>query len=525
MAPSRSSTASAAPASKKQRFTDRKGKAIQEAYSSDSDTSKSSSPPLRRSSRPVYPPAPRTRPQHRLRSLPSDVEVSAEAPISWFINYTKAGMWKDGFANRSLSFCENVDLDFLESMTLPCVNLLKCSNIWNLLHLGTTAFPRLTRLFFVNLTAHREKGILTLHSQIKGRKITLSASSLAIILGLPEEIDTKSHPSKSVCLAHAQKEFFEKSTSSAETSSKPKSKHTHNVLTLEAKLVFTLLARCIMPRKHSRELITDNLLEVLDLILTGHVIDVPNLILSYMLHTVNTPMTAPLPYANLFPKIFEFFEIDTMGEEEISHKGCIDEECWGRLGFEKTLAGEWILKKNQQGAQLSSEQRIQYLEAEVDALRKDLNTARADIVDRQDDTHEKLLMVNEKLNQLIFLTSLSHRATTSIMPLDEDAVQHIQEVCQNVVINCERKILKRCILRPTVLEPSILTVEEYGLVKKYRSEQEKIRAKMMANHTVLKARNRWREKVTSRFRKPEDGVPPPYGQWFDEVVEISDDEK
>ena len=239
-----------------------------------------------------------------------------------------------------------------------------------------------------------------------------------------------------------------------------------------------------------------------------------------MLHTVHTPMTAPLPYANLFPKIFEFFEIDTSGEEEISHKGRIDEDCWRRLGIEKTLSGDWILRKNQPQVQPSSEQRIQDLEAEVDALRKDLNTARADIVDRQDDTHEKLLMVNEKLNQLLFLTSLSHRATTSILPLDEDAVEHIQEVCQNVVINCERKILKRGILRPNVPEPSVLTVEEYGIVKKYRSEQEKLRAKMMANHKVSQAKDRWREKVTSRFRK--DGAPT--GEWFDEVIDISDDE-
>src|SRR5690349_10287832 len=100
-------------------------------------------------------------------------------------------------------------------------------------NLGNFAFPRLTRLFFVNLTAHREKGILTLHSQIKGRQITLTASSLAIILGVPEEIDTKSYPSKNVCLAHAQKIFFEKQIPSVATSSKPKQKQTHNVLTLE----------------------------------------------------------------------------------------------------------------------------------------------------------------------------------------------------------------------------------------------------------------------------------------------------
>ena len=65
-----------------------------------------------------------------------------------------------------------------------------------------------------------------------------------------------------------------------------------------------------------------------------------------------------------------------------------------------------------------------------------------------------------------------------------------------------------------------MTVEEYGIVKKYRSEQEKLRVKMMANHKVSQAKDRWREKVSSRFRK--DGAPT--GEWFDEVIDISDDE-
>lgn len=432
-------------------------------------------------------------------------------------------MWKDGFANRPMSFCETVDLEFLESMALPCVNLVKNSNVWTVLNPGTVAYPRLTRLFYVNLSAHREKGVLTLKSKIKNRPITLTASSLAIILGVPENVDTKSYPPKNICLTRAQKEFFVRTAPSVASSSKPKSKQTHNILTLEAKLVFTLLARCVLPRKNSKELITDNLLEILYLLMSGHALDIPNIILTYMLHAINTPMTAPLPYANLFPKIFEFFEIDTKDEELMSHKGLIDEECWRRLGIEKNLAGVWILKKSLQGENFTLEERVECLETEVDALRRDLNAARADIVDRQDNTHERIMMMDEKLNQLLFLSALSHRATTSIMPLDADAVDHIQEVCKNVVLNCERKILKRFILRPLFPEPSVLTVEEYGLVKKWRDEDSRRLAQMWANHHVLNAKNRWRQKVYNSQRAPED-VHPRYGQWYDEVVELSDDE-
>src|SRR5690349_10468428 len=105
----------------------------------------------------------------------------------------------------------------------------------------------LTRLFYVNLTAGRERGNLTLKSVIKGKTITLTLSVVAQILGLPSST-SYDYPPRAQYVRLAKDQFLLPNSSTLQPS--------QSSLTLEARIVFTILVRCVLPRSKCRDLLT-----------------------------------------------------------------------------------------------------------------------------------------------------------------------------------------------------------------------------------------------------------------------------
>lgn len=235
-------------------------------------------------------------------------EVPSSLPPSWFKNFTTLGKWKDGFHSRKICSCEPIAMDLVNSSSLQCFKLFRESSLVHLASLPNFAYPRLTRLFYLNMTLVNSSEGLSIESNVKGIKIKLNNQILAEILGVAPVVHDKSYPSRLSCITAARTQFLLPNT--------PTSKQlTHSSLDLEPKIIFQFLTRTILPRSNSRELLTDQCLEILYLLFNGYPLDLPSIILTYMSHIYNSSRPAALPYANLLPKIFEYFGVPIATEE------------------------------------------------------------------------------------------------------------------------------------------------------------------------------------------------------------------
>uniref|UniRef100_A0A803LEB1 Putative plant transposon protein domain-containing protein n=1 Tax=Chenopodium quinoa TaxID=63459 RepID=A0A803LEB1_CHEQI len=236
-------------------------------------------------------------------------EVTSSFPSSWFRNNTSHGKGKDGFHSWKLCFSELMDIEFISSAQSHSLKVFRESNMFKLSSVSDVAYPRLTRLFYINMVVKRSCGEITLDTLVKGREISLNSSILAQILGTSPDFSRDSHPSRLECVTQAkEQQFLLPNLSSSH-------QLTHFSLRLEPKILFTYLVRCIVPRTNSRELLTDQTLDILFLLFNGYDLDFPFLILNHMVHCFSSSRLMPLPYANLLPKIFQFFNISLENEE------------------------------------------------------------------------------------------------------------------------------------------------------------------------------------------------------------------
>jgi hypothetical protein len=129
------------------------------------------------------------------------------APAKWFINHTARGKWLDGYALQPISFCSMICPNLIEDMYLEVMKKMKNSSIWKVINPGVIRYPRLTRLFYLNLQVV-EGDRLVISSRVAGKDIILDHSVFAKVLGCAESYNVDDHPEMKEGLRLARSEFF-----------------------------------------------------------------------------------------------------------------------------------------------------------------------------------------------------------------------------------------------------------------------------------------------------------------------------
>jgi hypothetical protein len=312
------------------------------------------SPKKRKAPAPVKPPSPKRTRKGPVKSLaapvkkaaptaarrknaesPAYIQVNQSLPSSWFRDAETAGKWVDEFRIRKISCSDFLDVEFFEALKLPCFELLKNSPAWNLLNLETVYYPELTRLFYINLKAKNDTDGWSLESVVKGVRISLNSNDFADSLGLPTPVPpAEIHPSKENCIILARAKYL-----LPEASNNTSKQLTHSSLTLEAKIIFNIIVRCLLPRLNSGSLLTDNAMVLLYRILNGLDPDLANTILSTMAHARKARKGSPLPFATLLTPIFKASGINVKNEEQLRHTGMFDSKGLEKIGITRSPQG------------------------------------------------------------------------------------------------------------------------------------------------------------------------------------------
>ena len=281
-----------------------------------------------------------------------------------------AGKWVDEFRTRRICCSDFLDIVFFEALNLPCIAILKKSPAWTLLNLETVYYPQLTRLFYINLKAKHTDDGWFLESVVKGVRISFSSFDFADFLGLPSPCPpSQENPSKEDCITLARSKYL-----LPEASTNTSKQLTHSSLTLEAKIIFNIIVRCLLPRLNSGSLLTDNAMILLYRILNGLDLDLANTILGSMAHTRKARKGTPLPFATLLTQIFEASGIDFKNEEQQRHMGKFDSKSLEKIGITRSPQGTWSLASPSKALPTASaiDERMDNLELGLEEVRLDI---------------------------------------------------------------------------------------------------------------------------------------------------------
>ena len=183
-------------------------------------------------------------------------------------------------------------------------------------------------IFYANLTISDEKGLLLCSTQIKIRSFSFIEKLLGKILGVPSGNHFNLEKEKSDHIARAQTEYYNVPPPYPR-------KPTHNILNLEGKLLHNIIQRCLLHRSNTTDQVLHSTLSIMDNVMNGQDIDIPNLIITSMHTAITSKRGSPLPSANLLPKIFAHFDINLEDEEKEKVNGKFDEKALKNLGIIK----------------------------------------------------------------------------------------------------------------------------------------------------------------------------------------------
>ena len=145
-----------------------------------------------------------------------------------------------------------------------------------MLNKSEVAYPRLTRLFYINLKLKKGKE-WCLTSKVAGKDIELNHKVFSEVLGFDFKIDADQILDKKQLIQSAKLDFFNES-------SPPKHQHTHSILEAEAKILFTIFTRWIVPKENSKELLSDKVLLWMHMVMYNFQLDLPTIVMEHMLY-------------------------------------------------------------------------------------------------------------------------------------------------------------------------------------------------------------------------------------------------
>ena len=78
--------------------------------------------------------------------------------FTWFNDFQTHGLWLDGFASYPVGFSSLICPQLLEKLKdLDCIQKLKASPAWHLINKSEIAYPRMVKLFYINLKLKKGK--------------------------------------------------------------------------------------------------------------------------------------------------------------------------------------------------------------------------------------------------------------------------------------------------------------------------------------------------------------------------------
>jgi hypothetical protein len=206
---------------------------------------------------------------------------------------------------------------------------------------SSVSYPRLTKLFYINLKQKKESSEWCLESIVAGKKIEINHKTFCDVFGYEFQKEGEDQDlDKRQMLKEAKKEFFIDSTLI-------KHQFTHSILQAEPKILFYIFMRCIVPRDNSKELITDKVLLMMYAVMHNLHLDIPSIVMEQMLYAAQFGKKFVLPYSNLLTLFFNHFAIPLDEEETIKDgSGTISEKSLQNIGVAQTEKGEWKLLTN-----------------------------------------------------------------------------------------------------------------------------------------------------------------------------------
>ena len=195
--------------------------------------------------------------------------------FSWFNDFQTHGIWLDGFDSYPVGFSSLICPQLLEKLKdLDCIQKLKASPAWHLINKSEIAYPRLVKLFYINLKLKKGKEFC-LTSKAAGVDIELNHEVFSKVLGYDFKVDCDQVVDKKEIIKSAKLEFFN-------IQNPAKHQLTHSILEVEPKILFTIFMRCLIPKDNSKELLSDKVLYLMYLILHNYDLDLPKMVMEYM---------------------------------------------------------------------------------------------------------------------------------------------------------------------------------------------------------------------------------------------------
>jgi len=116
----------------------------------------------------------------------------------------------------------------------------------------------------------------------------------------------------------------------------------YSVFQSEARILYYILVRTVLPKTFSREIPNDKAFELIYLIMTSTPFNFATFILDHMFKSIDVKRATPLPYPNLLTHVFNHFGVNLEGEACINKKITrIGQETLKNLGMYKLGDGRW----------------------------------------------------------------------------------------------------------------------------------------------------------------------------------------
>lgn len=126
------------------------------------------------------------------RPTPTNTEVIS---LAWFHLSLARDKFLSRLVNRPMYAREAINIESIQAENMGFIEYLlrsHCGKLLDLPDLGTDHDPQLVRMFYANLRTIKTSPIISLESQMKHTKLTVTESELNAILNLPHN---QGHPS------------------------------------------------------------------------------------------------------------------------------------------------------------------------------------------------------------------------------------------------------------------------------------------------------------------------------------------
>ncbi|GAV57187.1 hypothetical protein CFOL_v3_00725 [Cephalotus follicularis] len=247
--------------------------------------------------------------------------------------------YPEAYFNRKILVGKVLDFDFCNNEGFPIVEWLSDQGLETLFLINLPSYPELIKEFYVHIFPTSR---IDLTTKVKNAEIAFDESTLANILGIPQEgprgwnqrnwlINDNFDKQECVKLLFGENADFMQRM------------YTRN-LSLHHRFLHRAVCTHILPKAGEFNEVTHMEVYTMYYLITGKKISVPYLIINHM-HAIHDRENARFGYSNIITKILQFFEIDLTGDinHPLQSVDKLGKGTLGRMGFKKhKRLGTWI---------------------------------------------------------------------------------------------------------------------------------------------------------------------------------------